>query len=296
MSKKNIDSAPVPAAENTATEIVDPAAERAAKLAAIGDAITDADLRDAEAAAEKKKGEFAIAAIRLGLMLEAKFAAISAENSAANLRRGSRMATRCHSGNSETFPQFCARVFGAEKTRSLRGYRMLARRWFDAATEPQHAHGSELAKSLHEACNGDAGGGICTLIADCERALPIADFVAGRSLRRLIDDLRRADEDAEEEEAAEARAEAAQEAAKRVERLHNPTAATIPDIPPYQQTLNLLFLDAEQSVERVIGGFDEVVKADPPRKILETGIVRIVKMLEAQIEVFRGKLDALRSA
>lgn len=188
----------------------------AEKIAALGAKITDEMLVDQSHDVHKKQADFVAAAVRLGLMLEAKFAAICKANRAGNGERtrftanGSALPfaddenkERNEKNVPESFPEFCRRVFGAGTDSNMRRYRWLGRRYLQAATETLHPQSSDLAKSLQHADSIDAEALMLDNAGGKNGGLSLRNWIAGRSLRQLIVDLRQADSDASKEEAAE---------------------------------------------------------------------------------------------
>lgn len=186
----------------------------AARLEKIGAALTDSQLADQADAVAAKQAGYVAAAVTLGAMLEAKWAAICAKNRSAgknNLKHQPiGVDTRVHTDNIPSFPQFCERVFGPGSARNMRRYRWLGRRYLLAATEALHAHSSELASSLQagEGAPEDAEKLMLQLATGTAGGLTLRNWIAGRSLSSLIRDLRAAEAEALAEEAAEAAAEA----------------------------------------------------------------------------------------
>lgn len=88
----------------------------------------------------------------------------------------------------------------------MRRYRFLGRRWLLAATEPLHPQSNELAVEMHgDRALPDAAAVLLMNAGGEKGGLTLRHWIAGRSLRRLIADLRRADAEAQEEEDAELR-------------------------------------------------------------------------------------------
>lgn len=184
-------------------------ADVAARLEKIGAALTDSQLADQADAVAAKQAGYVAAAVTLGAMLEAKWAAICK----ANIEKGrpkKTLDTRVQGFVDPSFPQFCERVFGPGSARNMRRYRWLGRRYLLAATEALHAHSSELASSLQagEGAPEDAEKLMLQLATGTAGGLTLRNWIAGRSLSSLIRDLRAAEAEALAEEAAEAAADA----------------------------------------------------------------------------------------
>lgn len=171
----------------------------AAKLEKIGGKLQDEMLADQAERVATKQADFVTEAVRLGLMLEAKFAAICAANRSAGIP----LDTRVQRSDPESFPQYCSRVFGAGSERNMRRYRWLGRRYLQAATEPLHPQSGELAKCLQGTEGFDAEGTLLGVASGGKGGLTLRTWVAGRSISQLIRDLRRVEADAEDEEVAE---------------------------------------------------------------------------------------------
>lgn len=182
----------------------------AAKLEKIGRKLQDEMLADQAERVATKQADFVTEAVRLGLMLEAKFAAICAAREAAGLEKSPKrkgLDTRVQAINEtpvpESFPDYCERVFGAGSERNMRRYRWLGRRYLQAATEPLHPQSGELAKCLQGTEGFDAEGTLLGVASGGKGGLTLRTWVAGRSISQLIRDLRRVEADAEDEEVAE---------------------------------------------------------------------------------------------
>ncbi len=174
----------------------------AAKLEKIGRKLQDEMLADQAERVATKQADFVTEAVRLGLMLEAKFAAICAENVGGRPSTKT-LDTRVQGFNAESFPSYCSRVFGAGSERNMRRYRWLGRRYLQAATEPLHPQSGELAKCLQGTEGFDAEGTLLGVASGGKGGLTLRTWVAGRSISQLIRDLRRVEADAENEEVAE---------------------------------------------------------------------------------------------
>lgn len=203
----------------------------ARKLAEIGAKLKDDALRSQADAVAAKQTDYVAEAVRLGAMLEAKWAAICKARIFATLekspkRKGSdtrvqAYRTRLNKGisfnsqketdestspSSQTFAAWCEGVFGPGSGRNMRRYRWLGRRWLLAATEPLHPQSNELAVEMHgDRALPDAAAVLLMNAGGEKGGLTLRHWIAGRSLRRLIADLRRADAEAQEEEDAELR-------------------------------------------------------------------------------------------
>lgn len=268
-------------------ELVDDAAWETrmnAQLAACGAAITDADLRDLYGRAERSKGEFAVAAIRFGLALHARL-------TAAGTPKG---------GKPETLRAFCARVFdglGADtpdRYKSFSRYRALARRYLLAACEPFRVSGSELAKTLQTAGNIAAGADIFALIAATEESLPLAEFVRGRSLNRLMADFRRADDAAEADELAERFAE---EETRREKKKQKATEDYADDPVAFEQTqFNLIYESADSTLAELQEQTDALVEANAPRDVVVSGLRRLLSLYSAHADAVKDRLREIEKA
>lgn len=171
----------------------------AAKLEKIGGKLQDEMLADQAERVATKQADFVTEAVRLGLMLEAKFASICAANRSAGIP----LDTRVQRSEPESFPAYCSRVFGAGSERNMRRYRWLGRRYLQAATESLHPQSGELAKCLQGTEGFDAEGTLLGVASGGKGGLTLRTWVAGRSISQLIRDLRRVEADAEDEEVAE---------------------------------------------------------------------------------------------
>lgn len=209
----------------------------ARKLAEIGAKLKDDALRSQADAVAAKQTDYVAEAVRLGAMLEAKWAAVCAKNHGGDrkskkssghacpldftrLNKGisfnsQKETTDSSSPSSEeisspaeapSFTDFCNRVFGPGSERNMRRYRFLGRRWLLAATEPLHPQSNELAVEMHgDRALPDAAAVLLMNAGGEKGGLTLRHWIAGRSLRRLIADLRRADAEAQDEEDAEFR-------------------------------------------------------------------------------------------
>lgn len=252
-----------------------------AQLAAAGAGITDADLRDLYGRAERSKGEFAVAAIRFGLALHARLTAAGTEATA-------------DCAKPESLRAFCSRVFdglGADtqdRYRSFSRYRALARRYLLAACEPFRVSGSELAKTLQTAGNIAAGADIFALIATTEQALPLAEFVRGRSLNQLMSDLRRADDAAEADEIAERFAEEEKRREKKQQKANEDYAD---DPVAFEQTqFNLIYESADSTLAELQEQTDALVEANAPRDVVVSGLRRLLSLYSAHADAVKDRL------
>lgn len=194
-------AAPAPTEESRALAAQREAALEKA-LSAAGSTITAEMIAAAFAEAEQKKSNFQVAAVRLGIMLEAKFLAVSAARAAGE--------------DVQSFGAFCAEAFGDKSARTLRSYRWLAKRFLSAAVTPLT---SLTARSplVVEAAGIESAETALVALAENESALDarIEKFIAGRSLRELATDLSSAEKSAAREEFYEqASAELAEESAE----------------------------------------------------------------------------------
>ena len=189
-------------------------ADVAETLAAIGGKLTDGMLAEQAANVAKKQAGYVAEAVRMGLMLEAKFAAVCRANRAGNGFQPTRTDTCVHSCGDgrngmneknvpESFPAYCERVFGAGTERNMRRYRWLGRRYLRAATEALQTQSSELAKALQAEESFDAEAVMLAVASGNAGGLTLRNWIAGRSLSQLITDLRQADAEACREEAEE---------------------------------------------------------------------------------------------
>ena len=178
--------APAPTEESRALAAQREAALEKA-LASVGGAITAPMIAAAFAEAEQKKSNFQVAAVRLGIMLEAKFLAVSAARAAGE--------------DVQSFGAFCAEAFGDKSARTLRSYRWFAKRFLSAAVTPLT---SLTARSplVVEAAGIESAETALVALAENENALDarIEKFIAGRSLRELATDLSSAEKSAAREE------------------------------------------------------------------------------------------------
>lgn len=88
----------------------------------------------------------------------------------------------------------------------MRRYRFLGRRYLLAATARLHSQSNDLAAEMHgDRALPDAAAVLLMNAGGEKGGLTLRNWIAGRSLRRLIADLRRADAEATDEEDAELR-------------------------------------------------------------------------------------------
>lgn len=182
-------AAPAPTEESRALAAQREAALEKA-LAAVGGAITAPMIASAFADAEQKKSNFQVAAVRLGIMLEAKFLAVSAARAAGEDVQG--------------FGAFCAEAFGDKSVRTLRSYRWLAKRFLSAAVTPLTSLTARSPLVVEAAGIESAETALVALAENNPRAgaldARIEKFIAGRSLRELATDLSSAEKSAAREE------------------------------------------------------------------------------------------------
>lgn len=197
-------AAPAPTEESRALAAQREAALEKA-LAAVGGSITAPMIASAFAEAEQKKSNFQVAAVRLGIMLEAKFLAVSAARAAGE--------------DVQSFGAFCAEAFGDKSVRTLRSYRWLAKRFLSAAVTPLTSLTARSPLVVEAAGIKSAETALVALAENSPRAgaldARIEKFIAGRSLRELATDLSSAEKAAAREEFYEsASAELAEESAE----------------------------------------------------------------------------------
>ena len=241
-------------------------ADVAETLAAIGGKITEEMLLRQAVSVAKKQADYVAEAVRMGLMLEAKFAAVCRAREAAGLekspkRKGldTRVQAINETQNPESFPAYCERVFGAGTERTMRRYRWLGRRYLRAATEALQPQSSELAKALQSEESFDAEATILAVASGTAGGLTLRNWIAGRSLSQLILDLRQADADACKEEADERVRENAKAALKAEEEESGPVPDDEPENPDAtwkQMNLPLEIRAAKQEVARAFERLD----------------------------------------
>ena len=247
-------------------------ADVAETLAAIGGELTDGMLAEQAANVAKKQAGYVAEAVRMGLMLEAKFAAVCRANRAGNGER-TRFTANGHAcpfavdGRNgvneknvpESFPAYCERVFGAGTERNMRRYRWLGRRYLRAATEALQPQSSELAKALQAEECFDAEATMLAVATGNAGGLTLRNWIAGRSLSQLITDLRQADAEACKEEAEERARENAKAAVKAEEEESGPVPDDEPENPDAewkQMNLPLEIRAAKQEVARAFERLD----------------------------------------
>lgn len=271
-------------------------ADVAETLAAIGGKITEEMLLRQAVSVARKQADYVAEAVRMGLMLEAKFAAVCRANrdkGKQNLRNVG-VDTRVHTdvngnraGNGErtrftanghacpfaddenkerneknvpeSFPAYCERVFGAGTERNMRRYRWLGRRYLRAATEALQTQSSELAKALQAEESFDAEAVMLAVASGNAGGLTLRNWIAGRSLSQLITVLRQADAEACREEAEERARENAKAALKAEEEESGPVPDDAPEDPDAewkQMNLPLEIRAAKQEVARAFEKLD----------------------------------------
>lgn len=277
-------AAPAPTEESRALAAQREAALEKA-LAAVGAAISPEMIAAAYAEAEAKKSNFQIAAVRLGVMLEAKFLAVSAARAAGE--------------DVQSFGAFCAEAFGAKSVRTLRSYRWLAKRFLSAAVTPLTSL-TARAPLVVEAATLDGAETALVALAENE-ASPlderIREFIAGRSLRELATDLSAAEKSAAREDFYEsASAALAEESAETAANAAPPIAsadegvvdaalrAPILDAPiepadvlPFAE----IFRDADAQAEDAIG-FLIAKKEEVSPRVLAANMRTLAELFEAK--------------
>lgn len=276
-------SAPAPTEEIRALAAQREAALEKA-LAAVGGAITSPMIAAAFAEAEQKKSNFQVAAVRLGIMLEAKFLAVSAARAAGE--------------DVQSFGAFCAEAFGDKSARTLRTYRWLAKRFLSAAVTPLTSL-TARAPLVVEAAGIESAETALVALAENESALDarIEKFIAGRSLRELATDLSSAEKASAREEfyesasaaLAEESAENAANAAPTIEPddegvVDAALRAPILDAPiepadvlPFAE----IFRDADAQAEDAIG-FLIAKKEEVSPRVLAANMRTLAELFEAK--------------
>ena len=272
--------APAPTEESRALAAQREAALEKA-LCAAGSTITAPMIAAAFAEAEQKKSNFQVAAVRLGIMLEAKFLAVSAARAAGE--------------DVQSFGAFCAEAFGDKSARTLRSYRWLAKRFLSAAVTPLTSL-TARAPLVVEAAGIESAETALVALAENENALDarIEKFIAGRSLRELATDLSAAEKAAAREEFYEqASVELAEESAASAAPTIEPAdegvvdaalRAPILDAPiepadvlPFAE----IFRDADAQAEDAIG-FLIAKKEEVSPRVLAANMRTLAELFEAK--------------
>ena len=275
--------APAPTEESRALAAQREAALEKA-LASVGGAITAPMIASALAEAEQKKSNFQVAAVRLGIMLEAKFLAVSAARAAGE--------------NVQSFGAFCSEAFGDKSVRTLRSYRWLAKRFLSAAVTPLTSLTARSPLVVEAAGIESAETALVALAENSPRAgaldARIEKFIAGRSLRELATDLSSAEKAAAREEfyeqaSVELAEESAASAAPTIEpadegvvdaALRAPIlAAPIEpaDVLPFAE----IFRDADAQAEDAIG-FLIAKKEEVSPRVLAANMRTLAELFEAK--------------
>lgn len=278
--------APAPTEESRALAAQREAALEKA-LASVGRAITAPMIAAAFAEAEQKKSNFQVAAVRLGIMLEAKFLAVSAARAAGE--------------DVQSFGAFCAEAFGDKSVRTLRSYRWLAKRFLSAAVTPLTSLTARSPLVVEAAGIESAETALVALAEKSPRAgeldARIEKFIAGRSLRELATDLSSAEKSAAREEfyerasveLAEESAESAASAAPPIEPADEGVVdaalrAPILDAPiepadvlPFAE----IFRDADAQAEDAIG-FLIAKKEEVSPRVLAANMRTLAELFEAK--------------
>lgn len=288
--KSTVVAAPAPTEESRALAAQREAALEKA-LAAVGGAITAPMIAAAFAEAEQKKSNFQVAAVRLGIMLEAKFLAVSAARAAGE--------------NVQSFGAFCAEAFGDKSVRTLRSYRWLAKRFLSAAVTPLTSLTARSPLVVEAAGIESAETALVALAENSPRAgeldARIEKFIAGRSLRELATDLSSAEKSAAREEFYEqASVELAEEC--EAEAASNFDANELKDLPPGMNVLDAairspilnspiepadvlpfaeIFRDADAQAEDAIG-FLIAKKEEVSPRVLAANMRTLAELFEAK--------------
>lgn len=278
-------AAPAPTEESRALAAQREAALEKA-LAGVGASITAPMIAAAFAEAEQKKSNFQVAAVRLGIMLEAKFLAVSAARAAGE--------------NVQSFGAFCAEAFGDKSVRTLRSYRWLAKRFLSAAVTPLTSLTARSPLVVEAAGIESAETALVALAENSPRAgaldARIEKFIAGRSLRELATDLSSAEKSAAREEfyeqaSVELAEECEAEAANKIDDVsHELTelAAAIrspildapiepADVLPFAE----IFRDADAQAEDAIG-FLIAKKEEVSPRVLAANMRTLAELFEAK--------------
>lgn len=216
-------------------------AEMDARLIAIGGKLTTEKLALQIAATECIRGTYQIAAVRLGIMLEAKFRAVNAERE-----------------TPISFNAFCSSSgFPKGRTDTLRTYRWLAKRFLRSLTMP--ATPITARNTLIAAAQNLRGSetDLVALAEGAEATASIHEFVAGRTLKELITDLTAAEKSAAREECYDGLNPAVpepEEAAEPVGDAGDDAAIDAAAEPETEQlTFETIFRDADAQTEDCIG-------------------------------------------
>ena len=170
------------------------------KLKQVGSRITDAQITAAWETAERNRVSFSCAAVALGVMLRAKKEAVGHGKWLPWCEKFGGQLAKAVIGKNDARGAFAAEV----TPRSLQRYTFLAEHFLSSMEQGEFAGEIQDHKPKLEGVTADQVLALDNLSAKSRKAVftKIEQFVAGRSLRTMLVDFRRAENSADEEHAA----------------------------------------------------------------------------------------------